>query len=61
MSKSRWWVIIRSFETRKQEKAIGPYASEFIAINGDAGVNRNLDHTRFYTTVEKRKESVPKP
>lgn len=35
--------------TGKVEKKLGPYASERLRDKADDGVNRNLDHERFYT------------
>lgn len=35
--------------TGKVEKKLGPYASEHLCDKADDGVNRNLDHERFYT------------
>ena len=50
----RWYVCIYE---RKDEGAdaletkLGPYTTERIAERAERGVNRNLDHDRFYTGV----------
>lgn len=36
----------------REEKRLGPYSSERIASKADAGVNRNLNHERFFTRTE---------
>lgn len=48
-----WMVKVIEYDTDgKVVKALGPYDSERIAMRADHGLNRQLDHERFYTMVE---------
>lgn len=42
-------IEIVEYTTSKVEKKLGPYASVRLRDKADDGVNRNLDHNRFYT------------
>jgi len=44
-----WYVDIVNGDTDLTEKRLGPYDSESLAERAERGVNRNLDHDRFYT------------
>lgn len=49
---TEWWVEV--VPQRKQDGEIhrmGPFASERTAERCESGVERNLDHERFYTRV----------
>ena len=53
----KWYVkIIESLPDGKErvEKSLGPYASEHLADKADMGVNRNLNHERFFTRIESK-------
>ncbi len=45
-------VIIKSYETGEVIKTIGTGLTEKKADKVDSGVNRNLNHERFFTLVE---------
>lgn len=49
-----YYVVI--FETtdkgEREEKRLGPYATANVASKADNGVNRNLNHERFWTRIE---------
>ena len=50
----KWYVhIIESLPSGKErvEKKLGPYESERLADKADMGVNRNLNHERFFTRI----------
>lgn len=49
-----WHVEIVAFDGRRVEHTIGPYASERLAERADAGLNRQLDHGRFFTRIVSR-------
>lgn len=54
----QYYIKIVSYESGETVKEIGPYASERSADRGEAGVNVNLDHERFYTEIEPREGEV---
>lgn len=53
MKKAGWYVEIVG-PGDKVEKELGPYVDERQADKADAGVNRNLNHDRFFTRTVKR-------
>jgi hypothetical protein len=46
-----WWIHIRSYGTEAVAHKVGPYTSYRQADKADNGLNRNLDHDRFYTEI----------
>lgn len=52
-----WYVVIYEHAENmkpREEKRLGPYSSERLAEKADAGVNRNLNHEKFYTNIIER-------
>jgi len=53
--KTRYRVIILNHENDKIEKKFDWENSERIANKLDDGVNRNLDHDKYYTEIQEEK------
>lgn len=52
------FVHIIEHGTERVESELGPYDSERTAERADDGVNRNLDHSRFYTMVRSYEQAT---
>lgn len=50
MASKQFYVEVVSYDSGKVVKRMGPFP-ESQADKIDSGLNRNLDHTRFYTRV----------
>ena len=48
-------VVLLNYESDEVVKVLGTGLSEHNADKIDAGVNRNLNHDKFYTLIEKEK------
>lgn len=49
----KWYVKICAFESKDViPERVGPYYSEREADRADRGVNINLNHDKYYTTIE---------
>ena len=51
---TKFFVEIIEIATRKPEKTLGPYDTRRVAGRAEDGVNRNLDHKRFFTHVTEK-------
>lgn len=51
MKSVKWFVEIVEFGTDKIEKKLGPYANERTADKASNGVDRNLNHDKYFTRV----------
>lgn len=46
-----WYVDVVRAATGEIEKSLGPYGSERTAERAEDGLNRNIDHERYYTDI----------
>lgn len=49
--RAKWFVDVWRYDGGSVAKTLGPFRSEHVAARAAGGVNRNLDHGRFFTKM----------
>lgn len=54
----KFYVQVIEFDTGEAIRRLGPYNSKRLAENAERGIERNLDHSRFFTRIAPAPDSA---